>query len=155
MTYREAWCNDRDNEGNTPLHLAVKRINREKFATRDYEGIVRLLLEKKADVHTVNVGGATPLHTAAAFRADPTVIEMLIEAGADVNLKASANVANCWHRGGGGRGCLLPRQPELEPLLGCEPVIGVLGCRVNVDLHPVDLAAELSNTHECPRRVYS
>ena len=56
MTYREAWCNDRDNEGNTPLHFAVKRINREKFATRDYEGIVRLLLEKKADVHTVNVG---------------------------------------------------------------------------------------------------
>jgi ankyrin repeat protein len=83
--------NARDNEGNTPLHFAVKRINREKFATRDYEGIVRLLLEKKADVHMVNVGGATPLHTAAAFRADPTVIEMLIQAGADVNLKASAS----------------------------------------------------------------
>ena len=38
---------------------------------RDYEGIVRLLLEKKADVHIVNVGGGTPPHTAAAFRADP------------------------------------------------------------------------------------
>ena len=32
--------NARDNEGNTPLHFAVKRINREKFPTRDYEGIV-------------------------------------------------------------------------------------------------------------------
>lgn len=83
--------NARDNEGNTPLHFAVKRINREKFATRDYEGIVRLLLEKKADVHLANVGGVTPLHTAAAFRADPSAIEMLIHAGADVNLKVSAS----------------------------------------------------------------
>ena len=39
--------NARDNEGNTPLHFSVKRINREKFPTRDYEGIVRLLLEKR------------------------------------------------------------------------------------------------------------
>jgi ankyrin repeat protein len=81
--------NAKDNEGNTPLHFSVKRINREKFPTRDYEGIVRLLLDKKADVHIVNVGGATPLHTAAAFRADPSVVEMLIQAGADVNQKAS------------------------------------------------------------------
>jgi ankyrin repeat protein len=83
--------NAKDNEGNTPLHFAVKRINREKFATRDYEGIIRLLLEKKADVHIVNVGGATPLHTAAVFRADPSAVEMLIQAGADVNLKTSAS----------------------------------------------------------------
>ena len=83
--------NASDNEGNTALHFAVKRINREKFATRDYEGIIRLLLEKKADVHIVNVGGATPLHTATAFRADPSAIEMLIQAGADVNLKAAAS----------------------------------------------------------------
>jgi ankyrin repeat protein len=83
--------NARDNEGNTPLHFSVKRINREKFSTRDYEGVVRLLLEKKADVHNVNIGGATPLHTAAAFRADPSVVEMLIRAGADVNLKVLAS----------------------------------------------------------------
>ena len=83
--------NARDNEGDTPLHFAVKRINREKFPTRDYEGIVRLLLEKKADVHIVNLGGATPLHTAAAFRADPSAVEMLIHAGADVNSKALAS----------------------------------------------------------------
>ena len=83
--------NAKDNEGNTPLHFAVKRINREKFPTQDYEGIVRLLLDTKADVHIVNVGGATPLHTAAAFRADPSVVEMLIQVGADVNQKASAS----------------------------------------------------------------
>jgi ankyrin repeat protein len=85
-----AEINVKDNEGNTPLHFAVKRINREKFPTRDYEGIIRLLLEKKADVHIVNAGGATPLHTAAAFRADPSAVEMLIQAGADVNLKTFA-----------------------------------------------------------------
>ena len=80
--------NAQDNEGNTPLHFAMKRISREKLPERDYEGIIRLLLEKKADVHIVNVGGATPLHTAAAFRADPSAVEILIQAGADVNLKA-------------------------------------------------------------------
>lgn len=86
-----AEINVKDNEGNTPLHFAVKRINREKFPTRDYEGIIRLLLEKKADVRVVNIGGATPLHTASAFRADPSAIEMLIQAGADVNLKTFAS----------------------------------------------------------------
>jgi hypothetical protein len=82
-----AEINVQDNEGNTPLHFAVKRINREKLPIRDYEGIIRLLLERKADVHIVNIGGATPLHTAAAFRANPSAVEMLIQAGADVNLR--------------------------------------------------------------------
>ena len=82
-----AEVNVQDNEGNTPLHFSVKRINREKLPARDYEGIVRLLLENKADVHIVNIAGASPLHTAVAFRADPSAVEMLIKAGADVNLK--------------------------------------------------------------------
>ncbi len=43
-----AEVNPRDNEGNTPLHFAMKRIGREKVPVRDYEGIIRLLLEKKA-----------------------------------------------------------------------------------------------------------
>ena len=82
-----AEINARDNEGNTPLHFAVKRINREKFPTRDYEGVIRLLLEKKADIHIANRCGQTPLHTASAFRADPAAVELLIQAGSDVNLK--------------------------------------------------------------------
>jgi len=84
-----AEVNVKDNEGNTPLHFAMKRINREKFPSQEYEGIIRLLLEKKADVHAANLGGATPLHTASAFRADPSGIELLIQAGANVNGKAS------------------------------------------------------------------
>ena len=55
--------NAQDNEGNTPLHFAVKRIKHETFPKADYDGIIRLLLEKKADVHIVNVAGASPLHT--------------------------------------------------------------------------------------------
>ncbi len=82
-----AEINVTDNEGNTPLHFAVKRINREKFPTRDYEGIIRLFLEKKADVRGVNNCGQTPLHTASAFRADPSAVELLIQAGSGVNLK--------------------------------------------------------------------
>ena len=38
--------NAKDNEGNTPLHFAMKRISRETLPARDYEGIIRLLIEK-------------------------------------------------------------------------------------------------------------
>ena len=85
---RARTINARDNEGNTPLHFAVKRINREKFPTRDYEGIIRLLLEKKADVHIVNRRRRrrrcippprfVPIHRRS---------RLLIQAGSDVNLK--------------------------------------------------------------------
>ena len=79
--------NVRDNEGNTPLHFAVKRLSRETLPKKDYDGIIQLLLDNKADVHIVNMGGITPLHTAVAFRADPSAVETLIRAGALVNLK--------------------------------------------------------------------
>jgi len=79
--------NAKDNEGNTPLHFAMKRIGREKLPARDYEGIIRLLIATKADVRVLNIGGATPLHTASAFRADPSGVELLLQAGAEVNLK--------------------------------------------------------------------
>jgi len=84
-----AEVNVKDNEGNTPLHFAMKRIGREKLPAQDYDAIIRLLLERKADVHAVNLGGATPLHTASAFRADPSGVELLIQAGAIVNAKAA------------------------------------------------------------------
>ena len=81
-----------DSEGNTPLHFAVKRMGREKLPVKDYDGIIRLLIEKKADVHAPNAGGATPLHAAAASRAEPSAIEMLVQAGAKVNAKALPGV---------------------------------------------------------------
>ncbi len=84
--------NVKDNEGNTPLHFAMKRmVGREKLPVQTYEAIIRLLLEKKADIRAINLSGATPLHTAAAFRADPAGVELLVQAGADVNAKALAS----------------------------------------------------------------
>jgi ankyrin repeat protein len=90
-----AAINVQDNEGNTPLHFAMKRINREKLALPAYDGIIRLLLEKKADVHVANQCGQTPLHTASAFRAEPSAVELLIQVGSDVNQKTLAN-CNAW-----------------------------------------------------------
>src|SRR5882762_8281199 len=39
-------------------------------------------------------------------------------------------------------GLLLPHHHQLEPLLRADQVVDVLRRRVNVDLHPVDLAGE-------------
>ena len=86
-----AAINAQDNEGNTPLHFALKRIGREKLPAQVYDGIIRLLLEKKADIHSANRCGQTPLHSASAFRADPPAVELLIQAGANPNLKTLAN----------------------------------------------------------------
>ena len=79
--------NARDDNGNTPLHFAVRRINHEMFPEEDYHSIIRLLLDHKADVHLVNLTGASALHAAAAFRADRPAVEMLIHAGANVDLQ--------------------------------------------------------------------
>ena len=50
-----AEINAKDNEGNTPLHFAMKRIGREKLSSRAYDGIIRLMLERTADIHSVNM----------------------------------------------------------------------------------------------------
>src|SRR5688572_250452 len=62
-----AEINVRDNEGNTPLHFALKRIGREKLSAQAYEGIIRLLLDRKADIHIANLCGQTPLHSRPRF----------------------------------------------------------------------------------------
>ena len=62
-----------DENGDTPLHLAVSRCGR-KFAVLD---IVYALLEHGARPNAYNPAGATPLHLAAAKTDDATVWTLL------------------------------------------------------------------------------
>ena len=62
----------------TPLHSA---------AAHDSPAVLEVLLKAGADVNAKGKGGATPLHSAAAFNPSPAVLEVLLKAGADVNAK--------------------------------------------------------------------
>ena len=73
-------CSDfggRTEQGVTPLHQAV-------IAYSTSNSIVRLLIDRGADVHATTASGLTPLHVAALYFDDDTA-EALLEAGADPN----------------------------------------------------------------------
>lgn len=72
-------ANIRDEEGNTPLHIAAL------FGQTE---IMELLIQKGADVNAGNNDGATPLHAAALF-GQAEAAETLIQNGADVNARYS------------------------------------------------------------------
>ena len=65
----------RDNEGNTPLHLA---------AYNDHVDAARFLIEKGASGDTVNEHGYTPLHC-AAIRGSAPMVQLLLERYHNVN----------------------------------------------------------------------
>ncbi|RSL74607.1 hypothetical protein CEP53_000177 [Fusarium sp. AF-6] len=60
----------------TPLHLA---------AERGYGDAVRLLIDEKVDVNARDWGGKTPLLLATEGNANKETVELLVNAGADVN----------------------------------------------------------------------
>jgi ankyrin repeat protein len=66
----------RSEHDRTPLHHAAAK-NRPK--------IVRLLLDLGADPHATDATGATPLTAAAREYADPSIVSMLLEAGAKLD----------------------------------------------------------------------
>ncbi|UVW83568.1 ankyrin repeat domain-containing protein [Wolbachia endosymbiont of Aedes albopictus] len=75
--YNDDSINAVNANGKTPLHLAVKYGR---------EGMVKMLLNKKAEVDVVDSRGRTPLHLAAKNN-NKEIVEALIKAKANVNIK--------------------------------------------------------------------
>ena len=69
--------NKKDNDGETALYLAVKKEN---------EALVRLLVDRGADVQAKDNYGMTVLHCAAE-RGNEAVVRLLVDSGADVKAK--------------------------------------------------------------------
>ena len=65
-----------DEEGNTPLHIAIKN-NREE--------VIELLLAQGVDIHKHNNTGSTPLHLAVK-ESDLQTVRMLLSQGADMHI---------------------------------------------------------------------
>ena len=99
--------NAKDNDGNTPLHLAAKKgcteivelliqqevgvpinINSLLYLAVEggHTGLVRLLIEKGADIHAKYRDGNTPLHIAVE-KEYIEIVKILLEKGADINIE--------------------------------------------------------------------
>jgi ankyrin repeat protein/ribosomal protein L40E len=75
---RGAYVNTRNEEYQTPLHVAVSHC---------YVDIVELLIEHGADVNARDKSGYTPLHE-GAFWGQGQIVRALLESGANVNAKS-------------------------------------------------------------------
>lgn len=78
--------NNRDYEGDTPLHFAM--VPRTLEAAKYQREITQFLLKAGADVNAKNNEGYTPLHYAVVY-ADHMIVELLMEAGATPNIRNS------------------------------------------------------------------
>jgi len=67
--------------GGTPLHTAAS-ANQIDFA--------KLLIKRKANLESVDKFGSTPLLT-ATLHIDPDMVEVLVDAGANINVKSTVN----------------------------------------------------------------
>ena len=68
----------------TPLHLAV--------ISGDLE-VIKMVLDKCADVNARDIYGESPLHLAASSRCSQTVVECLLKFGADVHIRNSEQLS--------------------------------------------------------------
>eukprot|EP00968_Pinguiococcus_pyrenoidosus_P016956 scaffold1651_cov317-Pinguiococcus_pyrenoidosus.AAC.21 len=80
-----------DEDGNTPLHLAV---------TGRQRAVVKMLLEAEADVNRTDKSGVTPLHHAAGL-GSVKMVELLVGNGADLSLQSGAGTPLHWAAGNG------------------------------------------------------
>lgn len=76
--------NKENNDGDTPLLMALKLIGRDLYDSVDLYNLVVYLVEHGADVNKGNNDGNTPLLEATNHR-DRVLAQYLVEHGADVN----------------------------------------------------------------------
>lgn len=77
----KASINKQNDQGESPLHLAIKTKNQQ---------LVEILVQRGANISTTTKIRATPLHYAASF-ANEEIIKLLISKGANVNATDNNN----------------------------------------------------------------
>ncbi len=74
--------NARSPNGLTPLHLAAMYSDKPE--------VIRILIEKGANLHACDSVGRTPLHLAAGDNQNPEITKTLLENGAKPNARAAS-----------------------------------------------------------------
>ncbi|MDD9335992.1 MAG: ankyrin repeat domain-containing protein [Wolbachia sp.] len=79
-------------KGDMSLHFAIRAYEKNKILkpekAKEALELMKLLIERGADINAQNEFSRTPLHL-AAFLEIPEIIELLVTAGADVNIEDS------------------------------------------------------------------
>ena len=91
-----ASANSKDNSGNTPFILAFYPYGStsQRYMTPEDYALVRLLVERGADIDTSNIAGETPLFLAVNKAGVIQTAELLAELGADLDkLDSAGNTA--------------------------------------------------------------
>jgi cytohesin len=106
--------------------------------------IVRLLIEKGADVNARNVWGTTPRRLVAR-RVNWKLVRLLLDAGADVNARNRGNYTPLHKACGGAQGPRRARRTETIRLLLSHGAEG--GARDKDEMTPVGFVLEIKPDH--------
>lgn len=116
----------RDETGRTPLHWAARGV---------HYNVLKLLIERGADVNAPDVAGVLPLHS-VALRGHPEAAELLIATGADVNAVDSTGNTPLSYALSSSHDWEFPRRREVVDLLLAHGVeVPVSGEEGRITLH--------------------